>query len=135
MQIDRQSIHNIIEYIKHCGFEFDCHDVKENTQRILDYFGIINNFNQQEYRLLKKELLKLAEQYQTREILQLIENSPDPLLKAIKYSKPFSLRLEKIFRKLFIQSLKRKQTGGEQKWIKPTKKNKYLNKASPKGQR
>jgi len=114
MQIDRQSIHNIVEYIKTCGFEFDCHDVKENTQRILDYFGIINNFNQQEYRLLKKELLQMAEQHQTREILQLIQNNPDPLLKAIQSSKTFSLRLEKIFRKAFINSTK-KQNGGEPK--------------------
>jgi len=131
MEIDRQSIHNIVEYIKHCGFEFDCHDVKENTQRILDHFGIINNFNQQEYQVLKKELLKMAEQYQTREILQLIENNPDPLLKAIQSSKTFSLRLEKIFRKLFIQSLRRKQNGGEQQWMKPTKKEIYLYKAKP----
>lgn len=115
MEIDRQSIHNIVEYIKTCGFEFDCHDVTEDTQRILDHYGIISNFNQQELELLEEELLKLAEQRQTQEILHLIENKPDPLLKAIQQSKPLSLRLERIFRKAFINSIKENQNGGEPK--------------------
>jgi hypothetical protein len=109
MQINRQIVHNIVEYIKQSGFEFDCHDVLEDTQRILDYYGIFNTFNHEELELLKNELLKLAEQRQTQEILYLIENHPDPILKAIQNSKPFSPYIEKIFRKAFIHSIKKQR--------------------------
>jgi len=111
-QIKKQEIHNIIEYIKQAGFEFDCQDVLEDTQNILDHYGIFNNFNQEEFELLKSEFLRLAEERQTQEILNLIENHPEPLLKAIQSSKTFSLRLEKLFRKAFIQSIKKQNGGG-----------------------
>jgi hypothetical protein len=109
MQINRQIIHNVVEYIKQSGFEFDCHDVLEDTEGILDYYQIFNRFNQEEFKLLKNELLRLAEERQTQEILYLIENHPDPLLKAIQHSKPFSLYIEKIFRKAFIHSIKKQR--------------------------
>jgi hypothetical protein len=109
MQINRQIIHNVVEYIKQSGFEFDCHDVLEDTEGILDYYGIFNTFNQEELDLLIRELLRLAEERQTQEILYLIENHPDPLLKAIKTSKPFSPYLERIFRKAFVHSIKKQR--------------------------
>jgi len=111
-QIKNQEIHNIIEYIKQAGFEFDCQDVLEDTQSIFDHYGVFNNFNQEGFELLKGELLKLAEERQTQEILYLIENNSDLLLKVISSSKPFSLRLEQLFRKAFIQSIKKQNGGG-----------------------
>jgi len=105
-QRKRQQIHNIIEYIKRSGIRFDCQDVIESTQNILDQHGIISSFNQEEFQLIKTEFLRIAEEYQTQEILYLIENHIDPLFKAIKLSTKYDTKIECIRQKILLSTIR-----------------------------
>ena len=107
-QRKRQQIHNIIEYIKRSGIRFDCQDVIENTQNILDYHGLISKFNQEEFNLIKTELLKIAGEYQTQEIVYLIENHVDPLLVAIQTSKKSNQETETIRQRIILATIRQK---------------------------
>jgi len=104
----KQQIHNLIEYIKRSGIRFDCQDVIENTQRILDSHGLISKFNQKEFNLIKTELLKIAGEYQTQEILYLIENHLDPLLKAIQISKKTNQATKTTKPKILLATIRQK---------------------------
>jgi len=107
----KQQIHNIIEYIKRSGIRFDCQDVLENTQNILDHHGLISKFNQEEFNLIKTELLKIAGEYQTQEILYLIENHIDPLLEAIQTSKKSNQETETTKQKIILATIRQKYGG------------------------
>jgi len=110
MQKQKIQIHNIIEHIKRSGHRFDCQDVIENTQGILDQHGIISSFNQEEFQLIKTDLLKIAGVYQTQEILYLIENHIDPLLKAIKASTKYDPKIEAVRQKILLCTIKQNKT-------------------------
>ena len=104
----KQQIHNIIEYIKRSGIRFDCQDVIENTQSILDYYGLIGKFNQEEFSLIKTELLKIAGEYQTQEIVYLIENHIDPLLDAIQKAERSNQETETTRQKILLATIRQK---------------------------
>ena len=104
----KQQIHNIIEYIKRSGIKFDCQDVKENTQSILDQHGLISKFNPKEFRLIRTELLKIAGEYQTQEIVYLIENHIDPLLEAIQITEKSNPKAETTRQKIILATIRQK---------------------------
>ena len=104
----KQQIHNIIEYIKRSDNRFDCQDVIENTQNILDYHGLISKFNQEEFNLIKTELLIIAGEYQTQEIVYLIENHVDPLLEAIQISKKTNQANETTRQRIILATIRQK---------------------------
>ena len=62
-------VFRIVEYIKGQEFPFDTHDEPE---KILDYFGVEDDLTEQERAALEKELGRLAEQAQTREVSRLV---------------------------------------------------------------
>lgn len=62
-------VFRIVEYIKGQEFPFDTHDEPEE---MLGYFGVDDDLNEQEREALVKELERLAEQAQTREISRVI---------------------------------------------------------------
>ena len=62
-------VFRIVEYIKGQEFPFDTHDEPE---KILDYFGVDDDLTHQERAALEKELGRLAERAQTREVSRLV---------------------------------------------------------------
>ncbi len=67
--IDRHKIHRIVEYIKLSEFEFDIIDVMEDMDNVLSYYGLLEtDFTNDEYKLLKNELLPLAEGFEFSEV-------------------------------------------------------------------
>ena len=64
--MNRQSLHNIVEYIKAADeFPFDTDDVAEDLDRVLQFFGIADQLYSDEVDVLRRELreLALAEEY------------------------------------------------------------------------
>ena len=78
-----EHIKNIIMYIKQSGVSFSCRDVIENVQFILDKAGIITRFSEYEFEIFKHEFLQIASEKVIQEISYLIQNHPEPILKAI----------------------------------------------------
>ena len=72
-------VHAVIEYIKFQNdFCFDVLDVSESPQNILNHYGIFLTFSQEEIHMIQQELKKLAEEFQTHEMVRLYENEPEP---------------------------------------------------------
>jgi hypothetical protein len=70
--IDRHKIHRIVEYIKLFEFEFEISDVEENLDNVLGNYGLLEiDLTAEEYKLLKNELLPLAEEYEFSEVSRL----------------------------------------------------------------
>ena len=67
-------VFRIVEYIKGQEFPFDTHD---EPDEILGYFGVDDDLTQQERAALEKELGRLAEQAQTREVSRLVLEDSD----------------------------------------------------------
>ena len=68
-------VHAVIEYIKyHDDFCFDIWDVLESPENILNHYGIYLTFTEEEIKMIQQELKKLAEEFQTQEMVNLYEN-------------------------------------------------------------
>jgi len=76
-------IKNIVAYIKQSGVSFTCRDAIENIQHILDKAGIITRYSDYEHQIFRQELLLIASQKAVQEISYLIQNHPEPVLKAV----------------------------------------------------
>ena len=76
-EINRYKIHRVVEFIKYkdvYGFEFTCDDVESNLYEILRYYGVYDLLTPEEEKLVKKELVKLAKQFEIREAMLLVPN-------------------------------------------------------------
>jgi hypothetical protein len=75
MSIDRYKIGSIVEYIKTHSFEFECIEVEDHLQSVLNYYGFSMyelQLNEAEERLLKEELMILAEKFEFREVERIV---------------------------------------------------------------
>jgi len=76
--MNNQKIHGVIEYVKYQNdFCFDILDVLESPQNILNHYGIYVELSIEELQMLQKELLELAEVFQTSEMVKLYEKELD----------------------------------------------------------
>lgn len=72
-------VHAVIEYIKFQNdFCFDVLDVLESPQNILNHYSIFLTFTEKEMKLIQQELKKLAEEFQTNEMVRLYEEEIEP---------------------------------------------------------
>ena len=66
-----QTVHRVTEYIKYYNdFCFDILDVLESPKNILNHYGICIDLTDEEIRMIQKELMKLAEECQTAEMVK-----------------------------------------------------------------
>jgi len=87
-------VHKIVEYIKQRGeFPFDSDEVIEELDKVLYYFDVYDQVNEEEKNLLKDDLLKIAFAEEDREIVHLaglreieISSSKEKQLKLFKYA-------------------------------------------------
>ena len=69
-----KKVHAVIEYIKNNNnFCFDVIEALESPEDILNYYGIYLIFSNEEMEIIQKELKKLAESFQTSEMVNLYE--------------------------------------------------------------
>ena len=69
--IGNQTVHRVSEYIKHHNdFCFDILDVLESPQNILNHYGICIDITGEGIQMIQKELMKLAEEFQTAEMVK-----------------------------------------------------------------
>ena len=69
-----KKVHAVIEYIKNNNnFCFDILDVLESPENILNHYSIFLTFTDEEMKMIQTEFKKLAEEYQTSEIVKLYE--------------------------------------------------------------
>lgn len=74
-------VYAVIKYIKSMDtFSFDILDVLEAPHSILEHYGIFVSFNKEEIALLQKDLMRMAEQFQSSEIVRLYGKQDDLLL-------------------------------------------------------
>ena len=86
--IDRQKMHNMVEYMKLSDFEFETDEVVENLSEILAQYGHAGtDLTDDEYYLLMDELLPLAEGFEFREAEHLAMQD-DIVLQQIEVSDP-----------------------------------------------
>ena len=86
--VDRQKMHNMVEYMKLSDFEFETDEVVENLSDILDHYGLADTeLTDDERYLLMDELLPLAEGFEFREAEHLAMED-DILLQQIEASDP-----------------------------------------------
>lgn len=72
-------VHAVIEYIKlQNDFCFDVLDVLESPEQILQHYSIFIDFTDAEKQMIQKELIKLAEEFQTTEMVRLYEKEIEP---------------------------------------------------------
>jgi len=84
MSTKYEQIRNLIEFIRQSGMHFDCRQVIENTQSILDRAGIISRFNPSEFEIVQKELMTMADERAANEIVYLLQSHPIPVFIALK---------------------------------------------------
>lgn len=79
-------VHAVIEYIKRQNdFCFDVVDVLESPQNILNYYNVFFSFSPGEMQNLQAELMKLAEAFQTSEmVLQYAQESDQTIMRWLK---------------------------------------------------
>ena len=86
--IDRQKMHNVVEYMKLSDFEFETDEVVENLSDILDHYGLADTeLTDDERYLLIDELLPMAEKFEFREAEHLAMQD-DMLLQQVEASDP-----------------------------------------------
>ena len=72
-------VHAVIEYIKYQNdFCFDVLDVLESPENILNHYSIFLTFTEEEMKMIQSELKKLAEEFQTQEMVNLYEKEITP---------------------------------------------------------
>jgi len=72
-------VHAVIEYIKYQNdFCFDVLDVLESPENILNHYGLFLSFTEEEMKMIQAELKKLAEEFQTTEMVKLYEKEIEP---------------------------------------------------------
>ncbi|MBU0628277.1 MAG: hypothetical protein KKC75_03750 [Nanoarchaeota archaeon] len=77
--INRYKVYRIVEYVKQSGFVYEVDELKEDIEGILANYGIIDLCDE-EYDLLRAELLPLAEQFEFSEVLHLVaEHELNPI--------------------------------------------------------
>ena len=84
MPTNLEEIQNLVEYIKQSGMRFGCREVIQDTQAILDRAGIISPLRPPEFEIIKKKLVELADETAAEEISYLLQNHPEPVLRALK---------------------------------------------------
>ena len=73
--MDRMKVHRIVEYIRSCGeFTFECDEVIESLDVVLDYYGIYVMLDADECLAVMDELLELAEQFEVSEAVRSTEH-------------------------------------------------------------
>ena len=83
--MSHSTIHAVIEYIKNqCDFSFDTFDVMDSPEDILNHYNIYIALTDTEMKIIQKELLKLAEEFQTKEMIKLYEK---PIEKQMRWKK------------------------------------------------
>ena len=86
--IDRQKMHNMVEYMKLSDFQFETDEVVENLSDILAQCGLADTeLTDDERYLLIDELLPMAERFESREAERLAMED-DILLQQIEASDP-----------------------------------------------
>ena len=86
--IDRQKMHNMVEYMKLSDFEFETDEVVENLTDVLAQHGLADiELTDDERYLLIDELLPLAEEFEFREAEHLAMEE-DILLQQVEASGP-----------------------------------------------
>ena len=86
--IDRQKMHNMVEYMKLSDFEFETDEVVENLSDILAHYGHQDtDLTDDERYLLIDELLPMAERYEMREAEHLAMQD-DIIIQQIEVSGP-----------------------------------------------
>ena len=86
--IDRQKMHNMVEYMKLSDFQFESDEVVENLSDILAQYGLADTeLTDDERYLLIDELLPMAERFESREAERLAMED-DILLQQIEASDP-----------------------------------------------
>ena len=86
--IDRQKMHNMVEYMKLSDFQFESDEVVENLSDILAQYGLADTeLTDDERYLLIDELLPMAERFESREAEHLAMED-DILLQQIEASDP-----------------------------------------------
>jgi hypothetical protein len=74
--VDKQKIHQIVEYIKLFEFPFDTLDLNDGLEEILTYFNVSIDLSLEEISIIKRELLPMAESAQTREVVAMQDEFP-----------------------------------------------------------
>jgi CTP-dependent riboflavin kinase len=73
-----QKVHGVVEYIKYYNdFCFDILDVLESPENVLNHFGIYLELTDEEIQMIQKELMKLAEMFQSQEMIKIYGNETD----------------------------------------------------------
>ena len=86
--IDRQKMHNMVEYMKLSDFEFEIDEVAANLSDVLDHYGLADTeLTDDERYLLMDELLPLAESFEFREAEHMAMQD-DILLQQVEASDP-----------------------------------------------
>lgn len=75
MKLSQQQLHQIVEYIKSVGIEFDAADVEEDVEGVLWQYGFLDSFLDADLQVLKGELLPLGLEKEVAEIQRCLVNS------------------------------------------------------------
>jgi hypothetical protein len=110
-QIDKMKIYKIVEYIKASRiakpFNFECIEVEEALESILNYYTIDIVLTEKEKEIVRKELHKLSEEFEMSESLKLFydNNEINSVFTGIETKYPTQYEVE-ILNKKIINELK-----------------------------
>ena len=95
--MDQYVIHNMVEYIdSRDEFPFDCIDVEESVEDVLEFFGLHPELSQKERDDVKRQLLQKALAGELAEMSRLVELETDcHLSRIMQRLHPYRYRPEK----------------------------------------
>jgi len=77
MKLSKFDIHNIVEYIRSVGVQFDAVDVEEDITRVLWQYGYYDGFSADDLDALKRELHPLGLRHELAEVARSFMVEPE----------------------------------------------------------
>jgi hypothetical protein len=72
--MNRMKVHNTVEYLKMVDFYHDTFDIEDGIDKVLAEYDVYQNMSAEELWVLERELQKMAQQNEFREIAHVVTN-------------------------------------------------------------